>query len=63
MLKFVFDLGSFVWLHLFPLGTLSAGTATAGAPAAWASKLTNVYTWTFAFLHLWQRNPMKTEVN
>lgn len=63
LLKFIFDLVCFVRFHLFPFGTLSAGTATADAPAAWAGKLTYFYTWTFAVFHSRLRNPMKSKVN
>ena len=51
LLEFVFDLIRFVWFHLFPFCTFSAGTTTADAPTAWASKLTYIYTWTLSLFH------------
>jgi hypothetical protein len=51
LLDFVFDLIRFVWFHLFPFCTFSAGTTTADAPTAWTSKLTYIYTWTLSLFH------------
>nr|AOE06778.1 hypothetical protein [uncultured bacterium] len=63
MLKFIFDLVCLIRLHLFPLGTFGAGTATPNAPVVWPGKLTNVDTWTFTLFHSPQSNQMKSEVN
>jgi len=63
MFKFVFDLIGFVGLHLFPFGTLNAGTATTDAPTAWAIKLAYFNTWTFTFSHLDQAKSNRSDVN
>ena len=62
LLNFILNLICLVRLHLFPLGTFGAGTATPNAPVVWPGKLTNVDTWTFTLFHSRQPKQMKSEV-